>query len=164
MATTARVFVWAARGNRTVDVRRLGGPRHGQFVPPPYLAAHASRGEYDLAERADRDAAYELLLSHGTAEDITGWVNLDLLAGSFDGLRLAPHVAGPWRQALRDLRLLAGDASGDVSREVSGDVSNGASDGVSGDLPGDEPGRAGERPDPTGNGTGGNHRPTVPAA
>lgn len=154
MATTARVFVWAALGNRTVDVRRLGGPRHGQFVPPPYL--HASRGEYDLADRDDRDAAYELLLSHGTAEDITGWVNLDLLAGSFDGLRLAPHVAGPWRQALRDLRLLSGDAS----REVA----DGASDGVSGD----EPARAGERPDPTGNGTGngtgGNHRPTVPAA
>lgn len=113
MATAARVFVWAARGNRTVDVGRLCGPRHGRFVPPPYLAARVSRGEFDLADRADRDAVYRLLLCHGTAEDITSWVNLQELARCLDDLCLAAHVAAPWRHALRALGLVPVDERAD---------------------------------------------------
>lgn len=108
MATPARVCVWAARGNRTVDVRRLSGPVRGCFVPPPHLADAADRDSYDLGNPDDRGAAYRLLLTHGTAEDITRWVNADVLARSLDDLCLAPHVVGPWRQALRDLGLPAG--------------------------------------------------------
>lgn len=116
MATPARVCVWAARGNRTVDVRRLSGPVRGCFVPPPYLAGEADRDSYDLGDPDDRGAAYRMLLAHGTAEDITHWVNAEVLARCMDDLCLAPHVVGPWRQALRDLGLLAGPRVEPVGR------------------------------------------------
>lgn len=115
MATAARVCVWAARGNRTVDVRRLAGPPHGWFVPPPYLADQASRDVYDLGAPADRGAVYRMLLSSGTAEDITRWVNVDVLADCLDNLGLAPHVVAPWRQALREL-----GAPAETTAEVAG--------------------------------------------
>ena len=151
MATAARVFVWAARGNRTVDVGRLCGPRSGQFVPPPYLAARVPRDEYDLADRADRDEVYRLLLCYGTAEDITRWVNPHELARSLDDLGLAEHVAAPWRQALRALGLAPEDQPVDpvpVHRC-----------GLEGRLDGSD--RA-EKPDGSGGGAS-ERRPTVPA-
>ncbi|HEX5496576.1 MAG TPA: hypothetical protein VFX70_18600 [Mycobacteriales bacterium] len=174
MVPAARVVVWAARGNRTVDVRMLRGPRQGRFEPPPYLAGHASRGEYDLSDRSERDAAYELLLCHGTAEDITGWVNAGMLAGSLDALGLAPHVAGPWRRALRDLGLLPSDEPTDepdggrdrAAGHPGGDGADGDR-GDSADFRGSG-GRRGparpRRPGPNDPDLTGGTRPTAPAA
>ncbi|HEY9388922.1 MAG TPA: hypothetical protein VIR27_04010 [Mycobacteriales bacterium] len=172
MATAARVFVWAARGNRTVDVGRLCGPRHGTFVPPPYLAARVSRDEFDLADRVDRDAVYRLLLCHGTAEDITRWVNLQELARSLDDLCLAAHVAAPWRHALRALGLAPVDEPADQVQAVNQPLDQpvGPVPVHRCDLDGLTQGRMvrpeGSGPGPNGgpNGEAPGRRPTVPAA
>jgi hypothetical protein len=120
VATAARVSVWAARGNGTVDLRRLAGPLNGEFVPPPHLAPWAPRPVYRLGDRDDRLAVYELLLCHGTADEVTRWVNLDELCRCLDDLDLPPHVVGPWRGALREAGLLDAEPAEPANPQPAG--------------------------------------------
>lgn len=121
VTTAARVSVWAARGNGTVDLRWLSGPLCGEFTPPPHLATCMPRSTYRLGNRDERLAVYELVLSYGTADDITRWINLDELCRCLDELKLPPHVVGPWRGALRDAGLLPARSAG-PARPPSADV------------------------------------------
>ena len=68
-------------------------PHHVQWTDPDR--------RYDLADRRDRVAVYELVLQRGLAEDVARFIDVGELIALWDELYLPDHVCEPWARWLR---------------------------------------------------------------
>ena len=62
--------------------------------------------QYDLDDPAERARVYEQVLSEGTDDDIRRFIDVDVLAGTWEQLVLPPRVRVAWAEWFRRRRQL----------------------------------------------------------
>jgi len=60
--------------------------------------------DYDLGDAADRRSVYRQVLTEGTAEDVSRFIDVDELIALWPTLHLSPHVRQAWASWLREHR------------------------------------------------------------
>ncbi|TKS96080.1 hypothetical protein [Streptomyces lasalocidi] len=90
----------------------LVGPRHGQVDLPLHIAWSGLRS-YDLSRPRQRMSLYRTVLAEGQRDDITSFLNSDLLRDQWPLMRtmISRHVREVWETAFPELQRQASAAA-----------------------------------------------------
>ena len=108
----AEVLYERYAGRLPATLQALAGPQHGLVDLPLHIAWSGLR-TYDLDQPRQRMSLYRTVLAEGQRDDLTCFLNRDLLLAQWPTMRtmISRHVREAWETAFPDLgRLASGTA------------------------------------------------------
>ncbi len=81
----------------------LAGPRTGTLELPLRIVWAPGKRIYNVENSVDLHAAYQAILTEGTADDLDRWLNGDLLKQSWLMLHLDPRITELWEARFPEL-------------------------------------------------------------
>ena len=85
-----------------MSLDELRGPSSGTVTRPPSVATSVS-SVYNVDNRFDRAALYQLVISEASHDDIATYLNRDVLISDWSRLNLAADVRAAWEARFPEL-------------------------------------------------------------